>query len=181
LASAPDDQRDFNGAARWFEEAAKRGVVDSQFNLGMLYARGLGVSQDFAESYKWFAIAAAHGDKDAAKARDDVAKSIEATQMSEVKEKLASWQPEQIDLKANFAPIGTWTNDFDPGKEIAKKEVVLSVQIALSKLGFDLGQPDGLAGPKTRDAIRQFERALGMTESGEINPRLLTVLSSQPV
>jgi len=180
-ASGPDSDRDFGAAARWFEEAAKRGVLDSQFNLGMLYARGLGVSQDFAQSYKWFSIAAANGDKDAQKARDDVARSLDAAQMGTIKQELAQWRPTTIDLPSNFAPIGTWDKNFNPGPEIDQREVVLGVQIALSKLGFQLGTPDGVMGPKTRDAIRQFERQLGMSESGQINPRLLTVLNGQPV
>jgi len=180
-ASGPDGERDFNAAARWFEEAAKRGVLDSQFNLGMLYARGLGVSQDFAQSFKWFSIAATNGDKDAQKARDDVARSLEPAQMSAIKQELSQWNAEPIDLVSNYAPIGTWDKSFNPGAEIKRREVVLGVQIALSKLGFDLGTPDGMMGPKTRDAIKQFERVLGMNESGTINPRLLTVLNGQPV
>jgi len=180
-AGGPDGARDFGAAARWFEEAAKRGVLDSQFNLGMLYARGLGVDQDFSQSYKWFSIAANFGDKDAAKARDDVARSLNPQQMTKVMQELATWQPTKIELASNFASIGTWSDQFDAGKEISKQDVVLSVQIALSKLGFSLGKPDGLIGPKTRDAIRTFERDLGMNETGAINPRLLTVLGSQPV
>jgi len=35
--------------------------------------RGIGVDQNLAESYKWFALAAAQGDQDAAKKREDVA------------------------------------------------------------------------------------------------------------
>lgn len=180
-ASGPDGERDFNAATRWFEEAAKRGVLDSQFNLGMLYARGLGVTQDFEQSYKWFSIAAANGDKDAQKARDDVARSLDPTQMSAIKLELAQWRAEPIDLASNFAPIGTWDKNFNPGAEIKQREVVMGVQIALTKLGFQLGTPDGVMGPNTRDAILEFERALGMNESGTINPRLLTVLNGQPV
>ena len=41
----------FDAAAKWFEEAANRGMKDSQFNLGMLYARGLGVKQDLGASF----------------------------------------------------------------------------------------------------------------------------------
>ena len=47
--------------------------TDSQFNLGVLYARGLGVEPNLTESYKWFALAADKGDKEAAKKRDEVA------------------------------------------------------------------------------------------------------------
>ena len=47
--------------SQWFRKAADRGVADSQYNLGILYARGIGVDQNLAESYKWFALAAAAG------------------------------------------------------------------------------------------------------------------------
>ena len=77
--------------------------------------------------------------------------------------------------------LGTWSKDFNPGQAITAKDVVSKVQVALSHLGFDIGTPDGHAGPKTAEAIKAFERATGMTELGAINPRLLAVLGSQPV
>jgi len=171
----------FELAAEWFDQAANRGMTDSQFNLGMLYARGLGVEQDFEQSYKWFSLAAISGDRDAAKAREDIAKSLSAEAVSRIGAEVNAWTMEPVDLAANFAPIGTWSDAFDPGEPIGSAEVVAKVQQALSKLGFEVGTADGVMGPKTRDAIRAFERATGMSESGAINPRLLAVLGSQPV
>lgn len=171
----------FDSAAEWFEQAARRGMRDSQFNLGMLYARGLGVTQDLEASYRWFSLAARRGDADAAKARDDVVRSLDAETVKRLDDEVAAFTVAEIDLAANFAPIGTWSDGFDPGETIARREVVMSVQEALNGLGFDVGTPDGLAGPKTADAIRTFERGTGMSESGAINPRLLAVLGSQPV
>ncbi len=147
----------------------------------MLYARGLGVEQDLGQSYFWFSLAAAQGDQDAKGARDDVARSIDAARMQDLKNQIANWQAEEISLSSNYAPIGTWDPEFNPGPSIDKKEVVMGVQTALLKLGFSLGKPDGVMGPKTQDAIRGFERALGMNEVGEINPRLMAILSSQPL
>ena len=49
-------KQEFASAARWFEQAAARGMTDSQFNLGMLYARGLGVPQDF-EATRYHSLA----------------------------------------------------------------------------------------------------------------------------
>ena len=171
----------FEAAAEWFAQAAARGMTDSQFNLGMLYARGLGVEQDFEASYKWFSLAARNGDADAAKARDDIAKSLTAEAVSRVTDELELWKAEPIDLAANFAPLGTWSAAFDPGEAITTRDVVAKVQMVLGKLGFDVGTPDGLAGPKTMEAIKAFERDTGMSESGVVNPRLLAVLGSQPV
>ncbi|QDZ13083.1 SEL1-like repeat protein [Devosia ginsengisoli] len=173
--------QEFESAAEWFAQAAARGMTDSQFNLGMLYARGLGVEQDFEQSYKWFSLAARNGDGDAAKARDDIAKSLTAEAVDRVTGELAQWQAEPIDLAANFAPLGTWSTSFDPGETITTKDVISKVQMVLDKLGFDVGTPDGLPGPKTAEAIKAFERGTGMSESGAVNPRLLAVLGSQPV
>ncbi|MCY1551933.1 His-Xaa-Ser repeat protein HxsA [compost metagenome] len=77
--------------------------------------------------------------------------------------------------------MGTWSPTFDPGQAIVTREVVSKVQVALGKLGFDIGTADGMAGPKTAEAIKAFERGTGMSEVGAINPRLLAVLGSQPV
>jgi localization factor PodJL len=94
---------------------------------------------------------------------------------------VAAFKPQPIDFAANFAPIGTWSDKFDPGEPINNTKVVMGVQKALTQLGFDVGTPDGMAGDKTAEAIKAFERATGMSESGQINPRLLAVLGSQPV
>jgi localization factor PodJL len=147
----------------------------------MLHARGLGVEQDFEQSYIWFSLAARSGDQDAATSRDDVARSLEAETIQRLDSQIEAWVPGEIDLAANFAPIGTWDETFDPGPAIANQDVILRVQLLLGKLGYDIGTPDGISGPKTREAIAEFERATGMTESGAINPRLLAVLGSQPV
>jgi localization factor PodJL len=174
-------EQQFEAAAEWFAQAAALGMTDSQFNLGMLYARGLGVEQDFEASYKWFSLAAANGDADADKAREDISKSLTADAVSRVTDEVKLWQAEPIDLAANFAPLGTWSSSFDPGEVITTRDVVSKVQAVLGKLGFDIGVPDGLAGPKTAEAIKSFERSTGMSESGLVNPRLLAVLGSQPV
>ena len=174
-------KQEFESAARWFEEAANRGMTDSQFNLGMLYARGLGVPQSLEDSFKWFGIAARSGDADATKARDDIARSLDAETMTRLTDIVNNFVPAPINLAANFAPIGTWSKDFDPGETIASRDIVASVQKPLGKLGYDVGTPDGIAGAKTQAAIKLFEQATGMTEVGLINPRLLAVLGSQPV
>ncbi len=180
-ASGQLGEQQFETAAEWFERAANLGMTDSQFNLGMLYARGLGVDQNLEQSYKWFSLAARSGDVDAGKARDDMARSLTPDVVKRINGEVEAWKAQPIDLAANFAPIGTWSPSFDPGQTIKTRDVVSKVQLALGKLGYDVGTPDGLAGPKTAEAIKAFERSTGMSESGAINPRLLAVLGSQPV
>ena len=54
------------------------GVRDSQYNLGVLYGRGLGLPQDLGQSWIWFSLAAQQGDADAGKKRDEVAAKMDA-------------------------------------------------------------------------------------------------------
>lgn len=180
-ASGALGDQNFDMAAKWFERAAALGLTDSQFNLGMLNARGLGVQQDLNTSYKWFSIAALGGDADAVQARTDIARSLDAPTVGQLDSQIQSWSPQELDIKANFAPIGTWASDFNPGTSIDNREIIQRVQAALNKLGYDAGTADGLMGPKTREAIGLFEQATGMATSNDVNPRLLAVLGSQPV
>lgn len=173
--------QDFASAAMWFEKAAGLGVKDSQFNFGMLYARGLGVRQDFVRSYMWFDLAALGGDTDAATARDDIARSLDADALRLAQGLVEAWRIGTIDIAANYAPIGTWAANFDPGQSITDPQIVMQVQQVLAQLGYEVGEADGVIGPRTGIAIRAFEAAAGMSETGMINPRLLAVLGSQPV
>lgn len=51
---------------KWLKAAADRGHTRAQYNLGMMYKNGWGVSSDYAKSQELFKSAAAEGDNDAA-------------------------------------------------------------------------------------------------------------------
>src|SRR5919106_5939240 len=50
------------------------------------------------------------------------------------------------------------------------------VQSRLRALGYEVGPIDGIMGPKTRGAIRQFQRQVGMPADGKLNKTLLVHL-----
>src|ERR671915_1454592 len=50
------------------------------------------------------------------------------------------------------------------------------VQSRLRALGYEVGPIDGIRGPKTRGAIRQFQRQVGMPADGKLNKTLLVRL-----
>lgn len=52
---------DYRLAAGLFYPLAQRGDARAQYNLGMLYASGLGVDQDYQAALKWHRMAAAQG------------------------------------------------------------------------------------------------------------------------
>ena len=66
------------------------------------------------------------------------------------------------------------------GKLIAKpineplltKDNILTIQQTLNLLGYDTGAPDGMAGPKTRSATRQFQSDIGLVADGYVGYEL---------
>ena len=64
-AAAAFDRGDYAEAFDSFRVLAEMGRVDSQFNLGIMYYYGQGISQDYARAAKWFRKAAEQGDTDA--------------------------------------------------------------------------------------------------------------------
>jgi uncharacterized protein len=52
---------DYDTAIRLFTESAENGLEIAQYNLGVLYFSGRGVSQDFAQAFKWTRMAAEQG------------------------------------------------------------------------------------------------------------------------
>ena len=101
---AANGKPDFATAASWFRRAAEYGVRDSQYNLAVLYARGLGVAQDLVQSYAWFSAAAAQGDEEAGRKRDDVAAKLDPKGLAGAKSVVAAYKPKVADPAANDVP-----------------------------------------------------------------------------
>lgn len=119
FAGGAEGKPDYAAAAPWLRKAAELGVRDSQFNLAVLYARGLGVERNMEQSYVWFAAAAAQGDDEAAKKRDEVAARLNAKALASAKALLEKFRPKQPERGANEAPepAGGWENVKTPPKE----------------------------------------------------------------
>ena len=64
LTYGPGDDRE---AVSWFRMAAEQGNVSAQYRLGAMYWHGEGVVENEYESYIWYSIAKAGGNKDSAK------------------------------------------------------------------------------------------------------------------
>ena len=48
-------------AMKWYLLGAEQGQAGAQYNLGLIYANGKGVPQDYAEAIKWYRLAAEQG------------------------------------------------------------------------------------------------------------------------
>ena len=101
---------DYATAAEWFRKAGQLGVRDSQFNLGILYARGLGGAQDLGQAWLWFSLAAQQGDPDAGHKRDDIVAKMDANAVAAAKAAIAAFKLDTPAPAANEAPTppGGW-------------------------------------------------------------------------
>jgi hypothetical protein len=75
-------------------------------------------------------------------------------------------------LRGAGAFVTPWPTD-DRGLSRAER---LEVQSRLIERGYDIGAADGMIGSKTRAAIREFQRANGLTDDGRAGGRLLDAL-----
>lgn len=168
-------------ALEWFLAAANYGVKDSQYNLGVIYARGLGQQADLGESYKWFAVAAAAGDADAAARRDEVAGMFTPDQLASARASVQAWRPKPPLAEANTvkAPVGGWDDDGGGITASDQKALVMKIQALLTEQGYDPGPADGIQGPKTREAVRAFQQEIGVAATGMIDPSLATALAGR--
>jgi localization factor PodJL len=168
---------DFANAAEWFERAAEIGVRDSQVNLAILYARGDGVARDLVQSYKWFAIAANDGDKDAGVKRDEVFNALRPEQVEAARAAVANWTAEPVNPEANAVEMpAAWGGDSTETASVDMGKAIRNIQAILNNNGFDAGTPDGVMGKRTVAAIKAFQSSIGMEPTGEIDDRLVKEL-----
>ncbi|MDX1432553.1 MAG: SEL1-like repeat protein [Gammaproteobacteria bacterium] len=141
-------------AARRYGQAALAGHVRAQYAYGIMFASGLGVPKDLPRAYEWLSLAEAGGDARAvlllAKIRGELtAQEIAAAQGRADRFRLAS------------------------SAGIENAPTVMFVQQRLDELGFRVGPLDGIAGPRTRAAIRAYQTTSRLDVDGELSPALV--------
>ncbi|MEJ2125868.1 MAG: peptidoglycan-binding protein, partial [Alphaproteobacteria bacterium] len=167
-----------------------------------LYERGIGVEKDTVKAYQWYALAARHGDKKAIHRRDAVTVRLSAEQIAKVAQNVANWSSLPVDVSVNGPapepPASVWeavktvTKPKNPNPEEAHSQdtkkawstsitpvnsAVVEVQRMLNQLGFKPGPADGVMGPLTVAAIREFEGKNGFPVTGKVSAILLAELN----
>jgi hypothetical protein len=73
-------------------------------------------------------------------------------------------------------PVGSSTAQREGGSLSVSLGEIREVQMKLNQKGFNVGEPDGVMGPKTKDALAQFQRQQGLQESGDIDTQTVDAL-----
>jgi TPR repeat protein len=81
-------RQDIPRALARLEQSAMLGVGGAQLNLGVLYARGEAVPQNYGEAYLWISLAAYHGVTAAERLRDVLAAEMSAEQLTHAQERV---------------------------------------------------------------------------------------------
>ena len=83
-------------AVKWFRLAAEKGDVIGQKELGLMYAIGRGVPEDFVLGYMWLYLASAKSGKDAATRREELAVVVYERRMYAEAQRMArEWKPKR--------------------------------------------------------------------------------------
>ncbi len=98
-----DDPAHVAAAFRWFRQAAEFGVADSQYNLGVLYHEGRGVSADTNEALFWFRVAAAQGDAEAGARASALALAVPPAAAESAATRASAFRPRPPSAAANAA------------------------------------------------------------------------------
>ena len=129
--------QDLAGAATWFRRAAERGVVDAQYNLGLMYESGRGVARNPREALRWYGRAAQAGDAGA-------------------RERLAQLQQQKAPETAAAKPAAAEpTATPDAGVRGAS---VSDTQAFLAQQGYYIGPIDGVVSQDLRIAADAYLR-----------------------
>ena len=116
---------------------------------------GTGLPKDEAMAYGWFILAENAGHPQAPQLRQALEQRL---------------TPEEKLLGES------WAIAFRSRKtaSFADRPTVMYVQHRLNSLGYDAGPVDGFFGPKTREALKDFEQEQGFLAQGVLTPELLT-------
>jgi TPR repeat protein len=184
--------RDVKRCVELLLSAAHQGMAASMFALGDMYERGDAGPKDAAAALAWFSIAAEferqiNRGEDTALARTAQQRSQALRQVltpSELQRAQKIGQTELRTIVEALAPPKPREPSTDAGPPSAaasmppasnqalnwpetSAEQVRAIQQALADLHLLADKPDGLLGPVTRKAIREFQRTAGLKETGE--------------
>ena len=167
--------RDDLQAHMWINRAADQGDAKAQFALGLMYRNGESVSQDYVRAHMWLNLAASSLAIDtdmrerAREYRDAIARHLSPEALARAQRMAREWRPRN---GAQPPPPP------DAGADSGARQRMAAIQRALARLGYDPGPADGIAGPRTRAAIRTFQTDAGLPVDGLASEQLESAVLS---
>jgi peptidoglycan hydrolase-like protein with peptidoglycan-binding domain len=170
------ENRDYATAQRELQPLADRGDPRAQRLIGLMYRDGLGVRKDLIRAYMWFDLAARRNQYGAAQLRDELARQMLPWQVDEARKMAAGWSPPQEQTYAGTGNPQFQSEDLPPATNYRgpmTKTQLADLQWQLAVHGYDPGASDGAVGPRTQDAIAQYQTDAGLPVDGQPSTSLL--------
>lgn len=171
MAEGEGGDLDEQGAVDWFRKAADQGFLDAQYNLGVMFAEGIGAEQNLPEAMFWFELASRQGDDGATNEVRNLSRRLSPETVRETMAAADTWRETPSIALANGRFGAQRWNTGNPLQ-------VQAIQTALSRLGYLAGQADGVLGPQTASAIRDYQSSEGLAATGSVTPELIDRLNS---
>ncbi len=167
---------DYNAplAAAFFESSANQGIVEAAYNLGLIYENGLiGGANKQEDALMWYKIAADGGSTDAKAALAQLASGMQIgdAEVNKLAEKMQGLYQSAYGRRAGPKGNAKSVQKADPNREI-----VAQIQEVLKTESIYSGPADGVTGPQTVDAIRQYQASHGMKVTGLATQDLLAAM-----
>jgi|GEM_PF-6728512 len=157
---------DYNNAFMQFNKLSNQNTPYAQYMLGKMYMTGEGGAKDYLLAFKWLSLAAENGVVPARKLKQQIQPHLS------IQEK--RWVHE---LTADQRNLKNGTGDFI---EYSDPVTVRRIQDQLARLDFFHAQVDGIMGPKTRQAIRRYQKAHHLEVDGTITVTLVEKMNIGP-
>jgi peptidoglycan hydrolase-like protein with peptidoglycan-binding domain len=141
-----------------------------------MYRDGLGVRKDVIRAYMWFDLAAQRNQYGAADLRDQLAQQMLPWQLDEAKKMVAAWPQPQEQTYAGNGNGQFQSKELPPATNYRgpmTKQQLADLQWQLAVHGYDPGASDGSVGPRTQDAIQQYQADAGLPVDGQPSTKLL--------
>lgn len=187
------------GAFEMMRAAARAGVPNSMLALAIMHENGQGTRRDNVAAIVWYAMAAqfaksTEGDKSevhisAATKQAELSKRLPAADLLRAQTIGETEYRTIVDAmrlaargsppsSAPATPPGAAAPDLPAKtvKPIDAREQLVEIQKMLFALKFYNGPPDGVLGPATTAAVREFQKIAGLTVNGEISQDLFDLL-----
>lgn len=170
-------------AVAYFRQAAQGGVAEAAYNLGLILENGLLGDENLEEAIYWYAKAKSMNNEAAANALSSLMEAVKLDR-SDLKEILAVYDSAYFQGGYNALDTASGSSSskgYNPAEDIIAKveplsdwqTLVASVQGQLRVLELYVGPEDGIYGPKTRDAIKEYQKQYELPVTGEPSRELL--------
>jgi peptidoglycan hydrolase-like protein with peptidoglycan-binding domain len=179
------ERQDYSTALYELEPLAVQGDGRAQYLVGIIHRDGLGVPQDYVTAYAWLHVAAARGQPQAASARDGMSWRLTPSEIDEAQRLAREWRPgtaiaartppRNYNTGGTYDPngYGAADNGYRTDSRALNRTEVMDLQWNLAVHGYDPGPADGVAGPRTRAAIEQYQIDAQLPVDGRASSALL--------